>query len=120
MSSSHFPAIGFPIAHRWVLMLLALVCANEGAAQVNQAPLILRHPESQTATAGSEVRFFVQAVGVEPLSYQWQFQDEDIPGATKSDLLLSNVQFRDSGHYTVVVANRFGEAISKPASLRVL
>jgi len=87
---------------------------------LSPAPRIIKAPSSQMALAGETVHFSVSALGAEPLSYEWEFREEEIAGATRPDLTLSNVQINQSGFYTVTVSNRFGSATSKPVGLRVL
>lgn len=84
------------------------------------APSITTEPESQTVMAGTNVLLSVSVTGTPYLSYQWQFQGSDIPGATSASLLLSNVQLEASGIYTVTVTNSAGGTISDPATLTVL
>jgi hypothetical protein len=84
-------------------------------------PLISLTPQSQTADVGSAVNLLVNASGAPPLAYQWFFNGTNaIGGATFTELLLTNVQPRDSGAYTVVVTNAFGTITSSPAILTVL
>src|SRR5688572_2257620 len=120
MSNSRILASGFPIVYAWVLLLCLAQRIPLAFAQQPEAPRIIDHPDSQTAPAGADVRFIVVAEGTTPLSFQWQFRDEDIPGGDKPDLLLTGVQYENSGDYTVAVRNRYGEATSKPAYLRVI
>lgn len=63
-------------------------------------PVIRTAPASQTVTAGSPVRFSVLADGA-GLTYQWLFNDQPIANATRTELVLSNVQEQDAGRYTV-------------------
>src|SRR5207237_975246 len=49
-----------------------------------QAPSIGEQPRSQTAAGGTTATFEVRASGDAPLSYQWQRDGQDIPGATSS------------------------------------
>ena len=37
-------------------------------------------PLDQLVNAASTVMFYVKTVGAEPLSYQWRFLDEGLPG----------------------------------------
>ena len=55
---------------------------------------------------GAEVLFSSRAFGTEPITYQWQFNNVDIPGATAQTLLLTNVQ--NSGSYKFVAMNAVG------------
>ena len=120
MSNSRLLATGFPIVYAWVLLLCLVQRMPLAFGQQPEAPRIIGHPDSQTASAGEDVRFIVTAQGTTPLSFQWQFRDEDIPGEDKPDLLLTGVQYENSGDYSVVVRNRYGEATSRPAFLRVI
>jgi len=83
------------------------------------APLITRQPRSQTAMAGMDVAFTVASTGTTPLSYQWRFNGNDVPGAKYSILPLSDVRTNDTGSYVVVVSNQAGAVVSDPAVLIV-
>src|SRR5207248_2799195 len=54
-----------------------------------------------------------------PLKYQWRFGGTNIANATSTSLSLNNVQFSNSGPYTVLVSNTFGAATSSVALLSV-
>jgi hypothetical protein len=66
------------------------------------------------------VAFTVIASGSAPLSYQWQFNSNDLAGATDATLTLTNTQPDQAGSYSVVVTNVAGTAISSNAVLRVI
>ncbi len=83
------------------------------------APSIVTHPSAQTAVVGGSATFRVTAAGDAPLSYQWVFNDDDIPGATGSTLTLDALQASQAGTYHVVVSNPAGTAISNTAALIV-
>jgi hypothetical protein len=53
------------------------------------------------------------------VSYQWQFDSANIPGATNATLTLPDVQTNQAGSYSVVVTNRAGSATSSNAVLVV-
>ena len=63
-------------------------------------PAITSQPGNRTANAGVSTSFFVAASGAPPLSYQWRFNGNDLPGATNQSLLLSNVQDTNAGLYS--------------------
>ncbi len=73
------------------------------------APTIIRQPLNKEVSTGSSASFTVTATGSMPLSYQWQFNDTDLVGATSRTLSVSNAQPVNAGGYRVVVANEFGE-----------
>ncbi len=74
------------------------------------APRFVLQPISQTRIAGNNVTFHALAVGSAPLTYQWNFQGNDIAGATKNVLTQTNVQSGDTGHYQCVVNGAFGSS----------
>lgn len=62
----------------------------------------------------------VTAVGTGTLRYQWRRAGVNIPEATNSTLILSNVTPANEGAYTVVVTDNIGPAVSPVANLTVL
>jgi hypothetical protein len=82
-------------------------------------PGITSQPVSQTLIPGQNASFSVVASGTAPLSYQWNFNDRALSGATSSALTLSNVQTSIAGNYSVVVTNIAGSITSAPATLTV-
>ena len=84
------------------------------------APSITLHPTSQTVSNGGNVTFAVAASASAALRYQWRHQGEDIPGATNTDLTLTNVQLTDAGEYVAVVRDEVATVMSQPAILTVL
>jgi hypothetical protein len=85
----------------------------------NGLPVILVQPRSQLASAEDRVAFRVRASGVPPLTYQWQLNGTNLPGATASQLVLDLTGHEDSGLYTCQVTNPRGVTPSKPARLVV-
>jgi hypothetical protein len=82
-------------------------------------PTIVTQPGSQSVTAGQSVSLTVLAAGSIPLSYQWQFNNAPISGATASSLVLNPALLSDAGSYSVVVTNVSGSVTSSPAVLSV-
>ena len=81
------------------------------------APLINGQPLAQSQVRGLSATFYVDAAGTPPLSYQWQLNGNDIPGATNSSCTISNVQATNLGNYTVVITNVAGSIVSSNAAL---
>jgi len=73
-----------------------------------EPPQVAIQPSSVTTNAGATVVFTANATGATPLSYQWQFQSNNISGANTNTLTLTNVQPANSGTYRVVVTNSVG------------
>ena len=85
----------------------------------NNAPRILSQPRSQFASFADSVVMRVRAASASPATYQWQFNEADIPGETSAELFLNFVTHQDSGLYACRVANVRGATSSKPARLVV-
>ncbi len=94
---------------------------NAGSAgKCNEVtPTITTQPAGQTVPAGTNVIFSVTASGSAPLGYQWQLNNNNVPGATNATLTLTNVQPANAGNYLVIVSNAFGKATSSNAMLTV-
>jgi hypothetical protein len=85
-----------------------------------QVPTIQTPPQTQTAEAGSAVGLGAEASG-SLLFYLWRLNDTNIMGwSTNCDLELTNMQFSQSGAYTVVISNVLGAVTSCPAMLNVI
>lgn len=88
-------------------------------------PLLLTQPYTRTNIYGSIVTFSIQAVGTEPLVFQWHrdglplVDGGKISGAKTATLTVGNVGDGDEGAYRVVVSNVHGEATSLDAPLEV-
>ena len=82
-------------------------------------PVVLTQPQSQRVPEGSSAFFDVVAGGTDPLSYQWRFNGTALSGATDPDLIVTNAQSADSGNYSVVVSNPWGQTVSTDAVLDV-
>lgn len=89
-------------------------------------PLITQGPQSQTAHPGESVAFSVEATGEPPLSYRWQFDEQDIQdgaryaGAATATLLVSDARGMVEGSYRCRASNVAGEILSASASLTIL
>ena len=77
-------------------------------------------PQSLTVVQGQTATFSVNAVGSNPLTYQWRFGGVNITGATNAVLTLANAQPAQAGLYSVVISNPFGATTSANATLTVL
>lgn len=88
--------------------------------ETNSELSIARPPRDHTIAAGDAVVFEVEARGA-GLSYQWQRNENDIPGATAPQLFIRDVNAeRDAGKYTVEVSNTIGTVTSAIANLTVV
>ncbi|OFX90903.1 MAG: hypothetical protein A2X06_03910, partial [Bacteroidetes bacterium GWC2_40_22] len=88
--------------------------------RVNPLPAFTLNPSGATLCEGENIQLMVTATGATPLSYQWQFNAVNIPGANSSTLTLNSLMPANSGAYTcVVTASACGGATSTPAVLTV-
>jgi hypothetical protein len=83
-------------------------------------PEITRQPLGVTKLVGSDATFSARAAGAAPLSYQWQRDGLNIPGATTNNYTRTNVQPADSGSYKLIVTNSLGSVTSAAAALSVV
>jgi PKD repeat protein len=88
--------------------------------QAQLPPTITSSPSNQTVTEGQTASFSVSATGTAPLSYQWQKDGADLPGATGTAYTTPPVSMADDGStYRCVVTNSVGSETSSSATLTV-
>ena len=80
-------------------------------------PDILTQPSSLTTFTNGSASFLVVATGTPPLTYQWFFDQQPIPGGNHSILLMTNLSAFNAGGYFVVVSNTYGTVTSSPVTL---
>jgi len=87
---------------------------------VEGAPKIVSQPVSNIQTVGMPASFWATAAGSGAVSYQWQRNGVDIPGATSGWYTVAAVSAEDNGaKYQVVVTNDLGSVVSPAATLTV-
>ncbi len=86
---------------------------------VASAPSIVEQPESIRAPIGVRVAFNVQAVGSSGMTYRWQRNGVDIPGATSASYARIVSADDDGAQFSCVVQNSFGVAQCTAAVLTV-
>ncbi|MDM4766121.1 M66 family metalloprotease [Pelomonas sp. SE-A7] len=92
---------------------------SSGSTVVVTPPAILTQPASAEAQRCEAVMFSVAASGTGPLSFQWQRNDQDIPGANKATLQVNAQAADDQARYSVIVSNSGGQTRSTAATLKV-
>lgn len=90
------------------------------AAPAATAPGVTRQPADLTVTEGDPARIEVEAMGTEPLTYQWRRDGMPLSGATSRAFVLDTTSTLDSGGYDVLIANAAGTVTSATARLTVL
>src|SRR5262245_41577495 len=84
------------------------------------APKIITAPQSQSVALGGGAAFFVAVDSSIPVTYQWQLNGINLPGATGATLILENLTTSQAGNYGVVVSNSAGAVTSALATLTVV
>src|SRR5207245_11736920 len=72
-------------------------------------------PASGSDVVGSQVTLTAAFAGSLPISYRWQRDGTDIPGATSPTLMLTNLQLTDTAGYRLQASNALG-VVSSTAS----
>jgi len=80
---------------------------NVGTSLVMSTP-----PTNEAVLQGDNATFSVTATGTTPISYFWLLGGTNIPGATNSTLIVTNVQPAQQGSYTVIVSNAVSTVIT--------
>lgn len=86
---------------------------------ISDEPVVSLPPTSATNNAGAPLLLSASAMGIPPLSYQWQFNGANISGATNSSYTNESAAVTDAGHYTVVVTNLYGSSTSSVATVTI-
>jgi hypothetical protein len=96
-----------------------LVSSN-ATLTINLPAKIWTQPVSIKVSATSNATFTVGANGFGTLAYQWFKDNQIIPDATNSTLVVSNVSLASDAMYSVAVSNVFGADLSQPVRLQVM
>ena len=84
-------------------------------------PSILTQPASTNVKAGANFTLRVVASSTTPqIRYQWQFNGEDIAGATSSSYTVTGAQVVHGGDYRVVVSDSIATEISDTAHVTIM
>jgi hypothetical protein len=90
-----------------------------GPIAPDTGPAIVADPKTQTVLVGGSTTLRVQASGKAPLSFQWQQDGTNLPGATNAFLSFSNAALDQAGSYRVTVSNHHFAVVSGAAILTV-
>ena len=90
-----------------------------GVLNVLTPPVITVQPQGRAVNVGDAVNFSVLHSGSTPFTYQWRLNGVPLPGATNISLNFFNVQFIQSGNYSITISNDAGGVISSNALLSI-
>ena len=90
-----------------------------GKCRSQTSPAILTQPKDQTVYVGGNTSLGVLAYGNPAPAYQWLLNGTNLPNATNSILVLTNLQVLQGGTYSVQVSNALGNTNSSGALLTV-
>jgi len=94
------------------------VMSGDFSAFLGGPATIISQPQSVKTQAGTTVTFSVGAIGAQPLTYQWYFNNTSLgAGASGSTLAFNSVGPAQVGTYFVVVGNAYNSVTSQPVSL---
>ncbi|MDX9928273.1 MAG: DUF6443 domain-containing protein, partial [Bacteroidales bacterium] len=92
------------------------VTSQSATLTVNESVSITTQPQGKTVLPGNQAQFSVVAAGT-GLSYQWQKNQVDIPGATSSTYTINATESGHQGSYRVIVTGTCGSLTSQSAVL---
>lgn len=89
-------------------------------AALTVVPLqIVTSPQDQPGYVGLDAVLSVVPQFQGPFTYQWFYEWMPVSGATNDQLVLTNLQIANSGHYSVLVSNALGSVQSPDAFMYV-
>ena len=83
-------------------------------------PFVTFAPSGGTVVAGSTVSLSATVQGSLPISYQWQKDGVNLPGATSATLSLTNIYYTSTGSYVLWATNAAGHTNTAAAALTVM
>ena len=105
-------AATYSVKNIYVLVRWSALPPSQGVG-----PDIFVQPQPTAKFSGQKATFYVQAVGA--TAYQWRFNGQWIPGATRSVLELTPATRSNMGSYDVLVYNGSGYTVSQSAALTI-
>ncbi|MGI8745521.1 MAG: hypothetical protein ACR2NN_23700 [Bryobacteraceae bacterium] len=113
-----YPASGIQTGYDFTDGLWAFF--SQFLTNTQDSPKIVSQPVNNIQPSGQPASFWVAATGSARMSYQWQKNGVDIPGATANWFTTPATTLADNGAmFQAVVSNHAGSITSAPAMLRV-
>jgi hypothetical protein len=82
-------------------------------------PAIVTQPTGTSLYVGDNFKMSGLASGTFPLTYQWQKNGVNLPGATNTSLIFNPLQSTNGGNYTLVANNPYGTITSAVAVVQL-
>jgi hypothetical protein len=112
---------------RWVYFKNADLTNGRDAGWLDQvsvtpilAPVFVTRPEDAVVPVGASLTLTSEALGIQPLSYQWFHDSAPVLNATNATLLLPNASATNAGLYCVAATNASGRTQSVSVSVIVV
>jgi alpha-glucosidase len=86
----------------------------------SMAPVFTVQPSDHVTAAGNAVTLNALATNGASISYQWYHENNPIPGATNTNLVLFSITADDAGQYWVMASNAVASAYSQVANIYLL
>lgn len=103
------------------LCLLGAAALAEGAVSTSVVMRVSRLAQDAVVDEGEDLSMEVNVDGVEPASYQWYFNDAEIPGASHKVYNIVNAGVEDAGTYRLDAFDENGAMLlSMDMAVRVI
>ena len=83
-------------------------------------PTVVVSPAVGTGYSGLNFTFTASAIGTPTLNYQWQYDGNNLSGATGPTFTITNAQPTNAGLYRVIVSNSEGTVTSSVSPLTII
>lgn len=116
------PLQGLPITAKIAATnIMAIGADSWGALAVKAAgPPIFPFPAIRRTVASGQTAYLrLRAVGALPLTYQWQYQGTNLPGATNCTFVIASAMPENAGFYSLIASNALGVITNSEMELAV-
>jgi hypothetical protein len=93
--------------------------AGVSGAYTPSAVQIVQQPKGAVIMAGDSYTLSAKAAGSLPLTFQWQKDNQDLPGAIRSSLAFASAAVTNSGTYQLFVTQGTTKVATTPVTLTV-
>lgn len=101
----------------YVVSQCGSVPSDDVTVQLFGPPHVTAAPQDVSACLNAPATLSVSAEGAAPFTYQWQFDEQNLPGATGESLMLASVGPEQWGNYRCIVTDRCGQNVTSTAAI---